>query len=308
MKNSNEVRTNEIIARNVAKEGRHLGDVVWMSMSGVNARRSDIRAAFAAEGLPEALAPSDPTPEAAFGMAVNAYGNGEQHNGVFLRRVDASRRGSDVLVLHAVKVAGGLDQVSTLGRVGLSGGALTFVKDPILWSKDANAALAELTSTYSDRVEHATSVELGTAVVAAILGWCGGIRLRDRGNVYWAHATGNEEIRALSRVLSRFGGSYLAILPVHDNREARATVQRAATESFDVELRDIAVELEKFKSADGLRFSTLENRLEAYSDLANRVDMYADILGSKRDELVEKLEAAKEAVRQMLHATDDATS
>jgi hypothetical protein len=295
--------TIEQVSSKLDQTGAHLGDVVWLSMSGVDVKRADIRAAFVSEGLPEALAPEDPSQEAAFGMAVNAYGNGAER-GIFLRRADTKRKGSDVLLLRTVKSAGGLDQVETVGRVGVTQTGIAVTKDPSLWSADADGALFEIEAAYNARMERATSSELGSAVVAALLGWCGGIRLRERGNVYWAHAAGAQEVRALAKVLAQFGGSYLAVLPVHDNTEARGAVQRAAAESFESELRDIAAELEAFAGRDGLRASTLEHRLERYEDVRNRVDLYADVLSSKRDDLLAKLEAAKAELRKLLTEQD----
>jgi len=283
---------------------RHMGDVVWLSMSGVEAKRADIRAAFAQHGLPEALAPSDPSAEAAFGMAVGAYGSGVEH-GIFLRRVDTKTKGSDVLLLHTQKGVGTLDEVQTVGRVGVTmAGKIAVTKNPALWGFKADQVVNDLTSTFDNRLERATSSELGGAVVAAVLGWCGGIRLRDRGNVYWAHSAGAQEVRSLARVLEQFGTSYLAVLPVHDNAEARGAVQRAAAESFACELRDISDELAKFSKSSTLRTSTLERRLEEYEDLAQRVDLYSDILSGKRADILAGLEAAKVAVRKMLAESD----
>jgi hypothetical protein len=287
-----------------ATGARHMGDVVWLSMSGVEAKRADIRAAFAQQGLPEALAPADPSAEAAFGMAVGAYGSGSEH-GIFLRRVDTKHKGSDVLLLHTRKGIGALDDVQTIGRVGVTlAGKIAVTQNAALWDFKADQAVRELTNTFDNRMEHATSSELGGAVVAAVLSWCGGIRLRDRGNVYWAHSAGAQEVRSLARVLEQFGTSYLAVLPVHDNTEARGTVQRAAAESFACELRDISEELAKFSKSSTLRTSTLERRLEEYEDLAQRVDLYSDILSLKRNDILGALEKAKETVRQMLASTD----
>ena len=213
--------------------GAHLGDMVWLSLGGIVMPRAAVRAAYTAEGLPAGMAPSDPTEEAAFGMAVSAFGNRDEH-GTFLKRVP----GGDVLVLRLHDPSDPVSRVDTLGRVGLDGSGGIGRTASALWDDRAENVKQQLESTYLERMRNCTAPELGSSVVEVLCRWCGGIRLRERGNVYWVHASGKDEVRALSRAVAQLGSSYLAVLPVHDHAESRAAVQRAAAESFFGELRD----------------------------------------------------------------------
>ena len=287
------------VAQALAGPGQHLGDMVWLSLSGVDMRRDSVRAAYRAEGMPESLAPSDPSDEGAFGMAISAFGSRDEH-GMFLRRVAANKKGGDVLLLRVKDNGGALHDVDTLARVGLASAGNIQVTGSALYDHRAKKVVERLEALYQQRRECCTSAEIGSSVVEVLCRWCGGLRMRERGNVYWAHAAGASEVRALARAVATFGQSYLAVFPVHDNAEARSTLQRAAAESFFGELREIGEELARFKEHAGLRGSTLERRIDQYEELRDRVDLYADVLAGKRDELIAQLDAAKAAVRAML--------
>lgn len=324
---------NDAVKAALAGPGDHLGDVVWVSFGSVKARRSDIRAAFVAQGLPEALAPSDPTPDAAFGWATASIR--KRDDGVFVRRVDAQRRGSDVMIVQQVPGQSKLDTFITLGRLGLDlANRPTAIKGAD-WNNAADEVTAAIEREFDLRIEHADTAELSASVIASILSWCGGIRLRDRGNVYWAHHAGRAEIRALAAVVEKFGTSNLAVLPVHDTaiwtcsthgseissaagncsvcgralvqtREAHRAVQRAAADSFTAELAEIEAQLAEFSKSDKVRASTIEHRLEAFADLRDRVELYSDVLDNKKSALLARLDKAKDAARALI-AEGDAT-
>lgn len=296
------------LASHLAGPGAHLGDVVWLSTGDVHEKRSDLRTRFAAAGLPESLAPADISAELAFAHAAAALPKSD--NGVFLRRAEGRKRSSDmVIVRHVSAPSTGLDSFETCARVGIgalaSGVSQLAVTQGAGWGPDVANTVSALDVLTADRYEYATAAELGQAVIAALLSHCGGIRLRERGNVYWCPAAFAGQTRALAAAVLGVGSSYVSILPVHDSAEARGAVARGATESFESELRAISAELEKFH-AEMPRVSTLERRITEYQALAARVELYADVLETKKDGLLGRLEGAKAAVRELIAGADAA--
>lgn len=304
--------------------GLHLGDVVWLSLGSVSITRDELRNRLVTQGLPESLAPDDPSAQAAFGAAVTHYREGNRN--MFLRRVERGRRGGDVVIVHQV----GADKADfkNCGRMGVKDDGTLFLDRSVDWVEDASGVVSAVQANFEHHKSYVSTPELSSMVVNTLLNWCGGIRLRDRGNIYWCHEAGKSEVRSLASVIEGIGGSYMSVLPVHDTqvyvcpthggemsptpgacgvcgrklhatKEARHAVSRAATESFEAELASIFKELDDFR-ANSPRESTLERRLDEFEDLRNRVDLYADILDKQKDRLSRRLDEATEQVKQMI--------
>ena len=312
----------------LAGPGQHLGDVVWISTSAVHILRSELRKRLISQGLPDSQAPEDPKPQTAFGSAVTGYREG--HSRFFLRRSERGKKGGEVLVVRQNESkAKPFDLCATMSVT--EGGTFKSTQESD-WTEDANSVLSAVEDLYNDRLDYVNNPELSGMIVDTLLNWCGGIRLRERGNIYWCQKDAGADLRALAKVIDGIGSSYMAILPVHDTvvyvcekhgaemspkpgecgichkklvatKEARNAVARAATESFEAELRAVFEELAKFANEDSApRPSTLERRLEDFEDLRNRVDLYSDILDNQKGKLVKRLGEATKQVREMLSA------
>lgn len=326
--NSKQSAAVEKITEAMQGPGAHLGDVVWQSLTGVNITRSELVDRLRAQGLPDSLAPESPTAQASFGAAVSGFREGTQN--FFLRRAERGKKGGDVLIARQMPNAGTTPKLVVCAKVKVRDDFSLVVEQEAEWTEDAQGVIDALRTGTKRHLDYVSTTELSSMVVSTILGWCGGIRLRDRGNIYWCHASGGPEIRALSAVIDGIGSSYISVMPVHDTevfvcekhgsevsptpgacgmcgkplvatKEARHAVARAATESFESELSAVFEELEAFKQEDAtVRPSTLERRLEDFEDLRNRVDLYADILDNQKGKLEARLDDAAKQVRAML--------
>ena len=295
--------------------GPHLGDIVWMSLADVNVSRAELRDRYKANGLPETLCPADPSAEAGFGAAVSAFK--ERGGAFFLRRVERGKRSGDVLLIehqtvevlaptltdpHATKIES--EKFVTMAQIGIDDASSTLrIAKSADWKPEAMAVFNALSLAFDTHMNTMPASELSATLVRTLLGWCGGIRLRERGNLYWCHASGQEQVRGLLSVVNGIGDSYLALVPVHDSSEARKSVARAARESFEGELAAVHAELRDFASTTP-RASTLQRRLDEYEELRARVDLYADILEAQKDSLAARLDEATAKVKSML-AVDD---
>lgn len=292
-------RAEDVIGTALKSGGAHLGDVIWCEMSGVRVERDALRSMLVQEGLPDSLAPDDPDPKAALGKAVGAYR--EKGRNRFLRR--SEKRGQEVLV---VKQDGKSFEPTATITVDPDTGAFQVSHHPAYQQGDeTDAVVEEVRAEYNEHLRYAKSAEVGSMVVDVVLGWCGGIRLKGNGHVYWAPSMGGDEVRALKRVVDQLGQSYLTVFPVHETEEARAGLKRAAQASFEEELRKAHDEIAKFKEAGGARPSTLERRLEEFEDLKGKVELYGDILDKQKKKLLDGLKDAGTAVREMLAEADE---
>lgn len=285
----------DAVAGVLARGGEHLGDIAWFDGGGVRELRWRLRDNLAAADLPRSLAPDDPDPRAALGKAVSAHR--ERGRGVFLRR--AERRGEEVLVV----VQDG-DDFDVAARVSVDAtGDLAVAKEPGVNGR-VDEVLSEIRSEFREHLDNASTQEVSSMVVDAILGWCGGIRLKERGHVYWVPAAGRDELRALKGVVDDLGSSHLTVLPVHDSDEAKDGLRRAARASFEQQLNDVAEELEAFASRDNVRASTLQRRLEEFQDLRDKVELYSDVLDKQKGRLLGRLEEARRRAVDLLSEID----
>jgi hypothetical protein len=285
---------------------KHLGDVVWVDIEDVDVLRSEIRDRFKQNGLDEKLAPVDPTPDAAFGAAVGLWRQSKD-SPIFVRRADSAdkRRGSDALVIRQKSAQDKLDSLITEARVGLQSGSFhVFAKGAGFDTEEVQTVIKQLRKTYHHARDFANGAELGKCVVDVILETCKGIRMRDRGSVYYVNAAQGALVRSLQNAVEGLGKSHLAVLELHDGSANVGEVQRSATSAFANELEAITTELAAFRedaaNGQGPKVSTLQRRIAEYKSLTDRVDLYAEILGDKQSQLLAGLEKAKRAVERMI--------
>ena len=271
--------------------GPHMGDIVWIEMSDVDVERDALRQQFATAGLPASLITPDPDAQSALGRAVGRYR--EAGRGIFLRR--PQQRGKEVMI---VQQRG--ETFDVLATVDVDGSQLRVVR-----RADANGQLEsvvkEMEREFDHHLRYARGSEVSHVMVTTILSWCGGIRLKENGHVYWVPAAGAQDLRATKGVADGLGDSHVTVIPVHATDESRAALQRAATQSFEAELRKANEELDAFaESEKDTRSSTLERRLAEFADLREKVELYSDILERQKGRLLKGLEGAAERCRGLI--------
>jgi hypothetical protein len=271
--------------------GPHMGDIVWIEMSDVDVERDALRQQFAAAGLPASLITPDPDAQSALGRAVGRYR--ESGRGIFLRR--PQQRGREVMIVQQHGEA-----FDVLATVDVDGSQLRIAR-----RAGANGQLEPVVKEIEREFDHhlrcARGSEVSHVMVTTILSWCGGIRLKENGHVYWVPAAGAQDLRAMKGVADGLGDSHVTVIPVHATDESRAALQRAATQSFEAELRKANEELDAFaESAKDTRSSTLERRLAEFADLREKVELYSDILERQKGRLLKGLEGAAERCRGLI--------
>jgi len=281
----------DVLQNALKSTGEHLGDIVWVDVSAVDVDRDDLRNQFANVGLPPSLVRPDPEGQSALGFASAKYR--ERDRDIFLRRT--RRRGREVMVVR--QTGHKFDTLASLEAVGRT----LLVNRRTNNDAELEQVLTEIESTFQHHLSYAGGAEVSSTVVGAMLDWCGGIRLKDQGHVYWVPAAGANDLRALKSVIDNLGDSHVTVVSVHENDENRAALQRAAAQSFEAELRRANEELDGFaKRSAETRASTLERRLAEFSDLREKVELYSDILDKQKGKLLKGLKAASDRCKEMI--------
>lgn len=289
--------------RRAMAAGAHLGDLVWHETAGVETTlRSDVRARLTTAGLPESLCPEAVSPGAALTKACGEYR--ERGSGLFLRRDDER-----MVIVRQAKGGGTFPSGTSFAPV--AGFAVdeddgSFIEQPQAVDADVSRVVAQIESAYRRHVDYTDAAEINRMVVAALLGWCGGVRLKRQGHVYWVPAAGHEQVTRLASVLNTLGSSHLTVVEVHDSEANRYEMSGEIAASFGEELAKVQRELAKLADRENVRASTLEARIAEYEEIRNKVDLYADLLSDRRAQLLDGLTAATAAVRKMISDIDAA--
>jgi hypothetical protein len=289
----------EKITSALPTSGLHLGDVVWCSLQDVRVTRQDLHDTFVRNGLDPNVVKTTSSPEGALGKAISGWREREQGDRIFLRR--SEKRSSDCLIVRQEgRVFHTMARVWIRDAQGVVHQVPQIERSVTHADHRSDAIFHELALGFAEHFSFADSSEVGATVVDTILNSLKGIRLKNQGHVYWIPGTRAREIRALKDIVDQLGQSFMSILPIHESKEARASLQVAATQSFEQELKAAVAELTEFTASETIRVSTLERRLEQYGQLREKVELYADILATKKDQLLAGLEGARQTARNLI--------
>jgi hypothetical protein len=158
----------------------------------------------------------------------------------------------------------------------------------------------EMRTAFEEHYNYVAPAEVTKMINHAILDKWGGIRLKEEGHVYWLPANGHSaDLVQLVEVVGQIGDSYIRTLSITDSRNNRGSVAASAQEAFEAEIASLMKQVQELDQSK-TRSATYVARIDAYKQLQSRVELYADLLGRRKDGLIEQLSKAKATVVSML--------
>lgn len=267
---------------------RLVGAIVWADaeLGAAKLLRREVRERLLANGLDPELQPEDPTPQAAFGHALNRADLGD---GWKVEREEPRSR--KALLFRTTGAGVSRIDAACVSLRATDQGITTEPERPLLTPEQADA-LAPLDAAYNERLLYLTSNEVQDLLRRALKS-LHATRIRPHSGTYYVPAQSIEPARRLARTLETLGGTRVVVLPLYDGQAAE--VQRDLADGFERERRAIVEELMALSADDGTRASTYTARAEALDELTARVMVATEVLGARQRELVERLNAARRA-------------
>jgi len=284
--------------RSVLAAGDHLGDMVWWTLSDASLDRTSLVAKWTGSGLSADLLPEPPTAEKALRLAVRSSQVGQAE---FLVRLAHDGDGELIYaVVREENLGGGILAHKQEARVELKKAARAIVSDV-----PAHTLVRAIEDAFTQFLDTHTADDMRRTLVKT-LRTLSAVTLREGGGVYWVPRTHAETVRRLERAVSQLGQSTFHVVPVHQTDDGAKTLGVVARGSLETELTALREELEAFKAQPPDRRSTLQRRLEAFSELRSRAQLYRDILNVQVEDLEQHLTSMAASVEQMLAAQEAA--
>lgn len=181
------------------------------------------------------------------------------------------------------------------------GGAST---ETLLRLKHPDHLVAQRIKAFYDRfaVVYLPS-DIRTAFQRAFEKW-GAIRLLEHGGLWWVPAPAAEKVRAWKAYMADLRNTTV-VIPVFDTSETIASLRNQSQETLEGQFRHLMEELEGFAEKGTVRKSTLEKRVEAFDTLRDRVELHTGVLRFQQEDLVGRLEKARNELVQSLHGLSE---
>jgi hypothetical protein len=254
----------------LATGGKHLGDLVYWSLTAATIDRITLESIWMSTQLSPTFLPDPPTAEKALKTAVREAAVGQRDRLIRLGleneqeivfAIVRETKHDDGSVSYQQETRIVLDRATERVTADVSGHDL---------AKGVAVRFGQLRSTH-------TPDDIRRAMMKA-LDACAAVTLRDHGGVYWCPAPFAEIVRRLQTAVEKIGSSRFYILPVHASADATRTLGDAAKLAIEDELAALKYEVEGFVASPPDRPSTLVRRLDAFEGLRARANLYRDIL------------------------------
>lgn len=286
----------------VSQGGEHLGDVVYWMLSGADVPRSVLETKWLAHGLDKDFLPEEQTPEKAMRQAVREAMLGQDKKLVAIQPTVDSKSS----LIYAI----GTWTPDKQGNVEFKQDALVMLDKsvtPNVASSDnpSNDLVTKVLREYNRYLFTHTSRDVMVSITKALKAW-DAVMLRETGGIYFVPRTQSENLRKLQGAVEQLGNSLVSILPQHSTADTVRSLSTAASGSIESELSDLRTEMEKFLSdPDGVRSSTLKNRLDDFQSLRSRASLYHTILHVTVEDLGTQLAQMEAQIKTMLSKKED---
>ena len=283
----------ELIRNELAtKNGAHLGDVLWWSLSDARIDRISLEALWAGAGLDAELLPDAPTAEKALRLAVREAQVGNQDRLIRLGKETAEEL--VYAVVHEQRSGDGALDYTTEARMTLDRRRDVFVADHP--THDLVASVEARFKTYRT-THHPDDVR---RTVVKTLNNLAAVTLRENGGIYWVPAPFAEKTRRLQAAIEKIGASRVYLLPLHKSADAEKTLGEIAKGSIETELAALQTEIASFIGAPPERASTLVRRFDAFEALRGKARLYREVLAVEVQGLDDQLDKLSGAVEDLL--------
>jgi hypothetical protein len=296
-------------------DGAILGILVWWGQFLAKITPADLRALCEAEGLDPEYLPAVPTPEKAFRRAAKAaQGLAGQEDEEDAVRVELVSRTPGVELTYGVLVPvrdreakrKAWKQVARVTWLPADGKVITDHPELAIVQKIVDLIPVMLTNYITPDLHRFVNAVMrrsgAVPMVAAVMadGERRGVKINSR----FVPAGSADEVAALGRVLRRVPGAGMEAIVVPDDEMSRGTIARAAEHELGGQVAEAEKELESFKTrlAEGglVRGATLLDRCEQLAALGERTEGLAEKLRFKADEILQRIEAAREGLAALL--------
>lgn len=288
---------NDALKLALSQAGQHIGDLVWWELSDAKTERQVLETLWANAGLPQDLLPEKPEPRKAMRNAAKECSAGLKDRLIRLAYERDDAMAYSILDQHWVQGSETMAYVqSNLIKLNDTG-AMTEI-----YIGDAKDDLAmKFHQSYFEFLLTHTTDEVRRCLVRT-LDVLGAFALRKNGGFYWVPHPAAEVVRKLKSVVDNLGNSNMEVLPVHDNAEVVATLQKSAKDHLEDRVKDLLDEMEKFSQAKSVRQDTLDRRIKEFQALRDRAGLYSQILGLKVESIEKNVQSMEAMVRTMLSA------
>jgi len=283
--------TRQQVARAVESQaGPHIGDVVFVRLWQAGASRARLERLADASGFPTSYLPKGLTPDQAWQHACRTT----RVDGYLLRPI---AKDDKAIVWGAVREDVDPDETD-LDYALESRLALLRANSQTVFEHPAHPVCVAIDAAYRGALDSITTEHV-RAMVKRVCRDNGGVTIGTEFFVPGQHAS---LLRSMKNVVEQLGGSQLWLLPIHDTGESRETIDRAVRADLQDEITTLADEIAKFD--DSTQESTLERRLERFSELRERARLYAGILTVTHDDLLTKVSELETTVARMIGAKE----
>lgn len=273
--------------------GKHLGDLVWWSLTDARTDRVTLEKNWNDAGLDVNLLPDVPTADRALKLAVRESQVGNRDR---LIRLGLNK---DTELVFAV-VREHRDEHGNVSYQQEARMHLDRSTERLTSDADLHDIVRAVTAAYQAHRATHPSDDVRKAIVKALTSWRA-VMLREGGGIYWVPNIHADELRRLQSAIERIGASRVYVLPVHESPDSNRALGQIATASLEDELAQLQTEIATFVSAPPDRASTLMRRLDAFDALRNRARLYRSILSvqvTDLDEQLDRMAATVEALVQ----------
>lgn len=262
--------TLETITSALAQGGKHLGDLIWWTLTEARIDRPALETIWSGAQLAPEYLPDPPTAEKALKVAVRETGVGQPDRLIRLGKEDEAE--IIFAIVRETKHVDGSVTYQQEARIILDRTAESVSTD--IPAHDLAAVIA---TRYADLRNTHTPDDIRRAMMK-VLNACAAVTLRDHGGVYWVPAPYSGLIHRLQDAIERIGSSRVYLLPIHASTDATRTLGDAAKVAIEDELAQLAAEVHGFMASPPDRPSTLVRRLDAFEALKARAELYRSVL------------------------------
>lgn len=272
-----------------------VGAIVWADaeLGDAKFRRDEVRAKLLENGLDPALQPQDPTPQAAFGMAL---ARGKLADGWKIEREEPRSRKALLFRLTG-KGTTRIDRAEVM----LTAGAQQIDTEPARsqLAQQQVDALAGIDAEYTSQLTYLAAHEIQELLRTALKTW-GATRIRPHSGTYYIPARSIDQAKRLAKTLEVLGGTRVVVLPLFDGQSKLIADDLA--DGFERERKAVLVSLGRMvEYREGkVKPSTFESRIEELREIEARVSIVRDVLGARADELARKLARARDELRNAI--------
>lgn len=283
------------LAESMARtDAPHIGSIVMWTLTGCRISREELVKLYDRHGLDHDWLPPEIEGGVAFHKAIREVKQSGWQKGYMIRPIDDNK---DAIVLGIVKED--VNRPNEDLAYGLEAKVKYDKKNEAVRVTDSNHPLAAaIKAQFKDMVDTYVSIDFIRLLSKNIGHRMDSVCLRKTGGTYFVPAHKTEVLLKHRAIMTELGAEF-SVLPLYGNDLALEDVGKQARRSLEEEIKEIEVEIMRFKEA-APRSDTLRRRIEEFKTLKAKAEMYSSLLSIKVKDINQGIEDCTSQVKKIL--------